>query len=252
MTDDKIHSLNIQHAKEARIYDKAHAWTDVEHLTHESVKDITLDPNKTVMLDVASGTGRVAVYFKDKVKVVIGLDISKEMLSVAQQNNNFHVGMISPAEKTPFLDNSFDLLCCRSALHYMDVPKAIAEWIRISKNEAWIIVSDVSFEDEAVNSWYDTFLKIVLPETTLISHHIIMDCFKKFGQLKVEYKLHMIRGDLNDLAVRKHISDEKILQIKKMFREAPEKVKQVMNTEERDNNIFFDYGLTITRCNIKK
>lgn len=122
-SSEKIKQLNVQHHKEANVYDKARAWSDLEPITAKSVRDIKLYKDRTVMLDIAAGTGRVSEYFKPKVKTVVGLDISPDMIQVAQAENRIDVGVIAPGEKTPFLDNSFDLIYCRSAMHYMDQKK---------------------------------------------------------------------------------------------------------------------------------
>jgi ubiquinone/menaquinone biosynthesis C-methylase UbiE len=248
----KIEKLNIQHQKEASVYDQARAWKDIAPITEISVKDMKLSKNKTLMLDLAVGTGRVSEYFKNKVKVIVGLDISEDMIKVAQEKKRIDVGIIAPAEKTPFPDNTFDLIYCRSALHYMDQKKAIKEWIRVARSDAWIIISDVSFDSDTINCWYEKVLKCLMPEMNLVYHKKIVNYFKKNSQNKTDYRTFMVRGSLNDVFKRKHINKKRTRKIKKMFETAPEAIKKEMNISKVGKDYEFDFGVTITRCNIKK
>ena len=248
----KIKKLNTQHEKEASGYDQARAWNDVAPLTHESVKDISINWKEATVLDVASGTGRVAEYFKNRARLVIGVDISADMLGVAKSEKRLDLPVLASGEKLPFLDNSFDLIYCRSALHYMNQRVALAEWVRVTKNGGWIIVSDVSFEEDVVNRWYGRMLKVVLNEITLVTHTSILKNLRQMGQNRTDYKIHMVRGSLNDVLKRKHTSVARQKKVKRMFRTAPQIVRGVLKIMPIDSDYEFDFGMTITRCHVVK
>ncbi|OHA00620.1 MAG: hypothetical protein A3C11_01815 [Candidatus Sungbacteria bacterium RIFCSPHIGHO2_02_FULL_49_12] len=248
----KIKKLNIQHEKEASVYDQARAWNDVAPLTHESIKDISINWKEAAVLDVASGTGRVAEYFRNKARLVIGVDISSDMLGVAVAEKRLDMAVVASGEKLPFLANSFDLLYCRSALHYMDIRKALTEWVRVTKDGGWIIISDVSFEDTEVNQWYAKMLKIILKEMVLVPHQKIIRTFHALGQKRCDYKIHMVRGSLNDVLRRKHTSRRHADAVRRMLETAPEKVRQALKITKAGDDYEFDFGMTITRCNIIK
>ena len=248
----KIKSLNVQHKKEASVYDRARAWNDIAPITAESVKDITLDKNKTIMLDLATGTGRVAEYFKNKVKTVVGLDISRDMMGVALSEQRIDIGVISSAEDLPFLDNTFDLLYCRSALHYMDYQKAIKEWVRVTRSRGWIIVSDISFESDTINKWYDRMLKLILPEFAVVSHKKIQKTFYDLGQKSTDYKIHMVGGSINDALTRKKTPASRVKKVKEMFASAPPLVKKELEIKKVGSDYEFNYGFAITRCRAQK
>lgn len=248
----KIKSLNVQHKKEASVYDQARAWNDVAPITAESVKDIVLDKNKTIMLDLATGTGRVAEYFKNKVKAVVGLDISRDMMGVALLEQRIDVGVISSAEDLPFLDNTFDLLYCRSAFHYMNCRKAIKEWVRVTRGGGCIIVSDISFENEIINKWYDRMLKLILPEFAVIPHKKIIKTFHDLGQNSTDYRIHMVSGSIDDALARKKTPAPRVKEVKEMFVNAPPLIKQELDIKKVSNDYEFNYGLAITRCHVQK
>lgn len=249
---EKIKQLNVQHHKEATVYDKARAWSDLEPITAKSVRDIKLSKDKTVMLDVAAGTGRVSEYFKHKVKTVVGLDISPDMIQVAQTENRIDVGVIAPGEETPFLDNSFDLIYCRSAMHYMDQKKAVKEWVRVTRDGGHVIVADASFDNEVVNKWYEKMLQCILPQMKLVYHKKVMGMFNALGQKNTSHETFMVHGSLNDVLTRKHTPPKRVKAVKKMYEDAPAVVKDIMSIHKVGDDFEFKFGWTITRCKIEK
>jgi len=248
----KYERLNVQHRKEAAVYDRARAWTDIAPLTAESVKDLNFSPKKTAVLDIAAGTGRVSEYFRDKAKFVIGYDLSPDMLGVAQAEKRIDFGVVGPGERLPFLDDSFDLVYCRSALHYMNVPKALEEWVRVTRDGGTIVIGDVSFEDEALNRWYHRMLVCLYSEFRLVRHQWIMKILKKLGQRKTDYAIHMVRGSVDDVARRKQIGPRRTARLKKMFETAPIHVRKGLHIEKAGSDYQFDFGWAITRCHVKK
>lgn len=248
----KIKQLNVQHHKEATVYDKARAWSDLEPITATSVKNIKLYKDKTVMLDVAAGTGRVSEYFKGKVKTVVGLDISSDMIQVAQAENRIDVGVIAPGEETPFLDNSFDLIYCRSAMHYMDQKKAVKEWVRVARDGGHVIVADASFDNEVVNKWYEKMLQCILPQMRLVYHKKVISMFNALGQKNTSHETFMVRGSLNDVLTRKHTPPKRVQAVRKMYENAPAVVKKIMNIHKVGDDFEFKFGWTITHCEVEK
>ncbi len=234
------------------MYDRARVWSDLEPITAESVKDIRLDPKKTLVLDVACGTGRVAAYFIDKVKATIGSDISADMLAVAQKENRIDFGVIASGEELPFLDNTFDLLYCRSAIHYMDVEVALREWVRVTNDGGWIINSDVSYDREELKAWYRPVLKTILEDVDLVSHQKVVDTFHALGQVHTDSKVHIMQGSLNDVLERKHVDTERAQKVRQLFFDTPAHIKEELRIEHEGDDYLFDFGLTIVRCRVKK
>lgn len=76
-------------------------------------------------LDVATGTGFTGFRLAQKYKIVLGLDVTGEMLlearnlSAERKLDNL-VFVLGRAEKMPFLDNTFDVVTCRRAAHHFD------------------------------------------------------------------------------------------------------------------------------------
>jgi hypothetical protein len=87
--------------------------------------------------DCATGNGQVAgalAHFFDQVEAT---DISETQLARAVQEPNIRY-QISPAEQTPFADQTFDLITVAQALHWFDVDAFHREVRRVAKPGAVI------------------------------------------------------------------------------------------------------------------
>ncbi len=87
--------------------------------------------------DCATGNGQVASALSAIFEQVDATDISEKQLAQAVQKPNIHY-QISPAEQTPFADNTFDLVTVAQALHWFDVEAFHQEVQRVAKKGATI------------------------------------------------------------------------------------------------------------------
>ena len=99
-------------------------------------------PNRApLMLDAATGTARLPIIMARNPEFegqVIGLDLSRKMLAVAQRKvaalhfEPFITLIRGNAQQMPFKDNRFDVVTCLEALEFMPDPKAaLAEMVRV-------------------------------------------------------------------------------------------------------------------------
>ncbi len=88
-------------------------------------------------LDCGCGNGQVARSLARKFKLVEATDISQKQIDHAERlsNINYH---LCTAEKTPFADNSFDLVTVGQALHWFNIPVFFTEARRVAKHNAVI------------------------------------------------------------------------------------------------------------------
>ena len=85
----------------------------------------------SVVLDLALGTGRIAMGFKGRVRTVIGLDTCPKMS--LQSRKYIDCLVLGRAEHMPFPDDTFDIISCRQGLQFMELEKALAEIRRVLK-----------------------------------------------------------------------------------------------------------------------
>lgn len=99
-------------------------------------QQVQLAPTARV-LDIATGTGEVALALAGRAGAVTGLDLSPAMIALAQAKAEaagqpgvqFVVG---DAAQLPFADASFDAVVCAAGLFFMpDMEAALREWRRV-------------------------------------------------------------------------------------------------------------------------
>jgi len=126
-------------------------------LRHEVAKVVDLRADSR-LLDVATGTGAQAFAFAEKVREVIGVDLSEEMLRIARRKNRFPNVKFQQGDAThfPFGDASFDASCVSFALHEMPLSirqQVIREMARVTKPGGTVIVVDYGLPRNRVMSW---------------------------------------------------------------------------------------------------
>jgi SAM-dependent methyltransferase len=89
----------------------------IEALSRESAGDT---------LDAAIGTGLLAELLRPHVRRVVGIDISRAMISKTRPPV-----VVAAAEHLPLRGGSFDMITCAEAYHWFDRPRAMVEFRRV-------------------------------------------------------------------------------------------------------------------------
>ncbi len=121
-----------------------------------------------IVLDVACGTGEFErlILSENPGQQMVGVDISKEMLAIAQQKLQAYPNTVFfPASVTnlPLAEQSFDVVVSASSFHYFDDPTAaLAEMKRVLKPNGKVIILDWC-KDYLLCRLCDFLLKIIDP-----------------------------------------------------------------------------------------
>lgn len=112
----------------------------------------------SVILDVATGTGKQAFAFGKRGYVVAGVDISEAMLRVANSNNKYKdvTFRVADATKLPLEDASFDVSCVSFALHDMPLTvrtKTLREMVRVTRPGGMIVIVDYALPRNRVSQF---------------------------------------------------------------------------------------------------
>ncbi len=115
--------------------------------------------HKGVALDVATGNGQVAYALANKFNKVYAIDLSEGQIEHAKKKNNI-IYSVSTAEKTPFADNSFDLITIAQALHWFKFAEFFTEMKRIGHKDALLAAWGYgrSHVDQQIDIIFDEFL----------------------------------------------------------------------------------------------
>lgn len=126
-----------------------------------------------IVLDLAGGTGRVAIEIKNYVQQVEVVDASPEMLEKCQEKNlSCHLGY---AEKIPFPNNYFDKILIIDAWHhFQNIDLALPEIKRVLKSTGIIFIEEVNPQ-----SFWGRMLKLGEKLLLMKSHFYLPDELQK-------------------------------------------------------------------------
>ena len=106
------------------------------------------------VLDVATGSGHTAMALSPQASMVVGLDMTREMLELAGKISeesglkNMH-WLQGDVNLLPFPDQCFDVVSCRRAPHHFsDLGKAMTEMTRVLKEGGTMVIDDRSVPDD--------------------------------------------------------------------------------------------------------
>jgi tRNA (uracil-5-)-methyltransferase TRM9 len=157
---------------------REYAWPEVEQFVDEWGQD------RRRALDLGCGNGRHAELLADHVDRVVGLDVSRGLLTEARTRaaeRDFSVDLVhGDAARLPFVDDGFDLGVYVATLHHLRSRDArvasLSELARVLTPEGRAVVSVWSTEHDTFDAevGFDTTVDWTLPggETVPRYYHI--------------------------------------------------------------------------------
>lgn len=127
-----------------------------------------LDENM-IVLDVACGAAHATEPVAPRVREVVGIDLTAALLRIgAQRLRDNGIGNVllqeADAESLPFVDESFDIVFCRAALHHFADPiRAVSEMTRVCRTGGRVVLVDVVAPAPDVRERYDHVHRLVDP-----------------------------------------------------------------------------------------
>ena len=130
-----------------------------------------LEPLDTgmVLLDVACGAAHASEVAAPHVRQVVGIDLTPALLTVgAERLRNAGVTNVllqeGHAAALPFVDGSFDLVFCRTALHHFPDPETcVAEMARVCRPGGRVVLSDMIAPSPEVREAFDDLHRRIDP-----------------------------------------------------------------------------------------
>ncbi|HAJ97308.1 MAG TPA: hypothetical protein DCO72_06190 [Ruminococcus sp.] len=132
----------------APVYDKFMKMNDSAYeKLYEKIRAVCFDKN---VLEIATGTGKIAKHISASAKQTIAVDFAENMLKEAQKGiipSNLTFRQAS-ADALPFSDNSFDVVIIANALHVIEKPeRVLSEIARVLKPEGILIAPNFIHEN---------------------------------------------------------------------------------------------------------
>ncbi|MGJ5642429.1 bifunctional demethylmenaquinone methyltransferase/2-methoxy-6-polyprenyl-1,4-benzoquinol methylase UbiE [Formosa sp. S-31] len=138
----------------------------------KKVVNLVKDNNPKTILDIATGTGDLAINLAEtKADKIIGLDISSGMLEVgkqkikAKQLENTIEMVLGDSENIPFPDNSFDAITVAFGVrNFETLEKGLAEILRVLKPNGIFVILETSVPTKTpFKQGYKLYTKNILP-----------------------------------------------------------------------------------------
>lgn len=117
---------------------------------YEEIINRIMSKNPEKILDLGCGTGYVLSEIKKIYKLknknldMYGLDISEEMIKIANENLKGEANLkVGDSEYIPWEDNTFDLVVCNASFHHFSNPeKTLLEIKRVLNSNGTLILGD--------------------------------------------------------------------------------------------------------------
>ena len=137
------------------------------------------------LLDVGCGTGHWSAYFARKGFDVTGVDISEQMIRVAQAKDNFGGRFqVADAQNLPFADDQFDVAAAVTVIEFAAHPtRLLAEMARCVKKRTGTLVIGTLNALAPYNQARRTQHRSVYASAHLLSPQETQDLLSPFGQV---------------------------------------------------------------------
>jgi demethylmenaquinone methyltransferase/2-methoxy-6-polyprenyl-1,4-benzoquinol methylase len=152
MNEDYYLYIKRLFARWAPVYDLIDVFVSG---VRDRVVELTNAKEGSKILDVGTGTGKQAFAFAKRGYNVVGIDLSEDMLNVANKKNKYGNVKFEVADATdiPFEDNCFDVSSVSFALHDMPLTireKVLKEMVRVTKPRGIIVIVDYALPENKI------------------------------------------------------------------------------------------------------
>ncbi|KLU72981.1 MAG: hypothetical protein RHS_1223 [Robinsoniella sp. RHS] len=237
--------IGLHFNQRAAKYNTSSNWVK-DKLLIEKMFDLAEPTKESAVLDVATGTGKIAEVFSGKVNKLIGIDISQPMIDKGKILYNELV--ISSAEEMPFYDNTFDVIVCRQGLQFMDLDKVIPEIYRVLKPGGRTVLCHlVAYSDEDKKEAFN-IQKLRNPaRKNFFMPNTIPDVLQKYNFKDVVNYDYISKESVNQWIYHGAIGQHNINQIKEAYQNGSENFKNIHKVKFLKDDITDDMLFGITR-----
>ncbi|MDO9005620.1 MAG: methyltransferase domain-containing protein [Aquabacterium sp.] len=208
-------------------------------------------------LDVGCGAGHLSFALAPHLSHVVALDPSPPMLATVQQaaraRGMHHIEAVpSSAERLPFPDASFELVCSRySAHHWTGLAQALKEMRRVLKPGGHLLMIDVQGEEDAL---VDSHLQAIelLRDRSHVRNRTVSQwraLLADAGFANVVHESWPVHIDFSSWVTRMRTPASRVAMIREVQSDAPREVQEALAIEA-DGSFTFTTGLFWAQANV--
>ncbi|WP_256467943.1 bifunctional demethylmenaquinone methyltransferase/2-methoxy-6-polyprenyl-1,4-benzoquinol methylase UbiE [Seonamhaeicola sp. ML3] len=136
------------------------------------VVDIVKEAQPETVLDIATGTGDLAINLaQTNASRIVGLDISSGMLEIGKKKiktknlDNKIEMVLGDSEKLPFKDNTFDAITVAFGIrNFENLENGLIEILRVLKHNGTFVILETSVPTKALfKAGYNLYTKNIMP-----------------------------------------------------------------------------------------
>jgi DNA gyrase subunit B len=213
-------------------------------LTHKELltahADLTRVSTDAKVLDVCCGSGVVGASFKDRVGSVVGLDLTPEMIAMAETRlDKVYRGDVYDM---PFEDNSFDMVVNREVLHLLPRPEQpVSEMFRVLRPGGQLVVGQLLPYGAIDAPW---FFRVVKKKQPLFFNNFTAERFRALLEgcgFEVVEEKEVLQWEDIDLWIETHETPNLMRhEIRELYYNAPADVREVHPFEVHPNGSIRD------------
>lgn len=117
------------------------------------------------VLDVACGTGDMAVELLRQGCSVTGVDLSKEMMAIAKRKAPQAEYWLADVERLPFGEASFDAVTCAFGVrNFVHLEQGLSEMLRVLKPGGRMVILELATPDSSlIRPFYNIYTRRIIP-----------------------------------------------------------------------------------------
>ncbi len=206
-------------ASEYDKYYESDTGKEIDKIEKKCVADVLENIPRGKTLEVGAGTGHWTEFFVSAGFDVTGIDIAKDMLSVAKSKNIKAEFFYADVCDLPFGDETFETVFAVTSLEFVpDREKAFREIKRVLKKNGYFVIAGLTASKYNLIRKYnsDTFA-----EASFIDENFISDLQKLFKILTIESCLQINGKELakRQFVSKNHIEKQDIFAVIKAMKE---------------------------------